>query len=75
MTKDQQLAEWQRIADMADCVTDNRLCQEDIRAMMKRIRAAEDVLHQIAGAHARGSLVTVTQRLTAIIDKARQVVS
>ena len=75
MTPIQQLAEWKRIATMSDCVTDERLCQEDIQAMVRRIEIAEGTLHRIADASPRGSYKTVTDRLCTVIDMARDAVS
>lgn len=73
MDRHEQLADWERIAALPDCVTADRLCHEDVQAMVARIKANEAVLHRIAEANARGSLVTIVARLCAIIDMVRDV--
>tara|TARA_R110000772_G_scaffold45492_5_gene104234 strand:- start:768 stop:1019 length:252 start_codon:yes stop_codon:yes gene_type:complete len=54
-TRDDIMAKWNRLSWFTDCVTNDRLCHDDITAMLARIHQAEAALAIIAKVRVHGT--------------------
>ena len=66
------LAHWEHIAAMDDCISVGRFAPSDIRAMLARIKAAEDALTKIAQSRVLGMPDEISRaQIEALIDMAK----
>lgn len=72
LTAAEELDEWEKLAQMDDCISSGRFVPGDLRAMVKRLRKAEAALGKIAEARVHGTPDrTSAAQVEAMIDIAK----